>query len=216
MTHCILAIDTSAGTSVAVVKNGQVLSQLNFEENMKHAERIGEAIASALAVAELKPTEISSVVVGRGPAPFTGLRIGLAAAIMFAEGVGAKLFGVTSLDGIARATLEAEGTDLPLLVTADARRSEIYWALYDGTSKNGAPILIEGPGVGKPQDVSQKFAGQKHSKTSIKINAADLAKVLEAQVLDGKASHDISALYLREADAVAPKDIREAGKKVSG
>jgi tRNA threonylcarbamoyl adenosine modification protein YeaZ len=201
---------------VAVVKDGKVLSQLNFEENMKHAERIGEAIASALAVAEIKPAEISSVVVGRGPAPFTGLRIGLAAAIMFAEGVGAKLFGLRSLDGIARAALQDNATDLPLLVTADARRSEIYWALYGGLTKNGAPILIEGPGVGKPQVVSEKFADQNHAITDIKINAANLAKVLEAQVLDGQASHDISALYLREADAVAPKDIREAGKKVSG
>lgn len=216
MTHCILAIDTSAGTTVAVVKGGQICTQLNFDENMKHAERIGEAIASALAVVETKPTEVTSVVVGRGPAPFTGLRIGIAAAIMFAEAVGAKLFGVVSLDGIARAALESQPDAKPLLVTADARRSEIYWAVYDGVTKNGAPILIEGPGVAKPEVVNEKFADTKFAHTEIKINAADLAKVLEAQVLDGTASHDISALYLREADAVAPKDIRDAGKKVSG
>ncbi|MFM6971443.1 MAG: hypothetical protein ACKOWH_02505, partial [Rhodoluna sp.] len=82
--------------------------------------------------------------------------------------------------------------------------------------KNGAPILVEGPGVAKPDAVAEKFAGKNFSRTELKINAADLAKVLEAQVLDGNASHDISALYLREADAVAPKDLRDAGKKVSG
>lgn len=216
MTHCILAIDTSAGTTVAVVRDGTVAAQLNFEENMKHAERIGEAIASALAVADVKPNQISSVVVGRGPAPFTGLRIGIAAAVMFAEGAGAKLFGVPSLDGIARAHFEAEGTSSPVLVTADARRSEVYWAVYSGMTKNGAPICIEGPGVAKPAAVEEMFAGKNLARTEIKINAADLAKVLEAQVIDGTASHDVTAIYLREADAVVPKDLREAGKKVSG
>jgi tRNA threonylcarbamoyl adenosine modification protein YeaZ len=161
------------------------------------------------------------VVVGRGPAPFTGLRIGIAAAVMFAEGVGAKLFGVSSLDAIARAAFEkrvSAGYDSksPILVTADARRSEHYWAVYSGLSSSGAPILIEGPGVAKPAALDEKFAGQEIERTDIKISAVDLGKVFEAQLIDGTASDVIDALYLREADAVAPKVLRDFGKKVSG
>ena len=209
-----LCIDTSSGTTVAVLRGGEVLAELTFEENMKHAERIGEAIAQVIAAAEIRPNRISSVVVGRGPAPFTGLRIGVAAAIMFAEAVGAKLFGVVSLDAIARTALEhAAG---PILVTADARRSEVYWAVYSGLSANGAPIMIEGPGVCKPAELEAKFAGKSLARTDAKISAAALGRVFEAQLIDGTATHDVTALYLREADAVAPKDLREAGKKVSG
>ena len=223
MPNYTLCIDTSAGTTVAVLQGGETRSEIHFDENMKHAERIGDAIAQAVAAAEITPGRITNVVVGRGPAPFTGLRIGIAAAVMYAEGVGAKLWGVTSLDAIARAAFDAReadgangGADLPLLVTADARRSEVYWALYSGLSKSGAPIMIEGPGVAKPAALEELLADKKLDRTDIKINAADLGKVFEAQLLDGSASQNVTALYLREADAVAPKDLREFGKRVSG
>ena len=223
MPNWTLCIDTSAGTTVAVLQGGDVRSQIHFDENMKHAERIGDAIAQAIAAAEIKPARITNVVVGRGPAPFTGLRIGIAAAVLFAEGVGAKLWGVTSLDGIARAALVKRSADdvggngeRPLLVTADARRSEVYWALYSGLSKSGAPIMIEGPGVAKPAALEELLTGKEFDRTSLKINAADLGKVFEAQLVDGSASQNVTALYLREADAVAPKDLREFGKRVSG
>jgi len=236
MPNYTLCIDTSAGTTVAVLKGGETRSEIHFDENMKHAERIGDAIAQAVAGADIAPGRITNVVVGRGPAPFTGLRIGIAAAVMYAEGVGAKLWGVTSLDAIARAafdareaaganvasslpllvTADARASSLPLLVTADARRSEVYWALYSGLSKSGAPIMLEGPSVAMPAALDELLAEKKFDRTNIKINAADLGKVFEAQLLDGSASQNVTALYLREADAVAPKDLREFGKRVSG
>lgn len=220
MSNFTLCIDTSAGTTVAVLQGDEVRSEIHFDENMKHAERIGDAIAQAIAGAEITPGRITNVVVGRGPAPFTGLRIGIAAAVMFSEGVGAKLWGVTSLDAIARAALiergDASATAKPLLVTADARRSEVYWALYSGLTKSGAPILLEGPGVLKPAALEELLAGRELDRTQIKINAADLGRVFEAQLLDGTASTAVGPLYLREADAVAPKDLREFGKRVSG
>ena len=217
MPNYTLCIDTSAGTTVAVIQGDEIRSEIHFDENMKHAERIGDAIAQAIAGAGIKPGRISNVVVGRGPAPFTGLRIGIAAAVLFAEGVGAELWGVTSLDAIAHAAfLKRATSSKPILVTADARRSEVYWALYSGVSKSGAPILLEGPSVAKPAALEELLKGKEFDRTQIKINAADLGKVFEAQLLDGTASHNVTALYLREADAVAPKDLREFGKRVSG
>ena len=76
--------------------------------------------------------------------------------------------------------------------------------------------MIEGPGVTKPAALEELLAGKEFDRTEIKINAADLGKVFEAQLLDGSASQNVTALYLREADAVAPKDLREFGKRVSG
>jgi hypothetical protein len=76
--------------------------------------------------------------------------------------------------------------------------------------------MIDGPNVSKPAALDDLLAGKEFDRTDIKINAADLGKVFEAQLLDGTASHSVTALYLREADAVAPKDLREFGKRVSG
>lgn len=217
MTNYTLVIDTSAGTTVAVFEDDQLRAEVNHDESMKHAEQIGVAITQVLAKAKIIPSQITQVVVGRGPAPFTGLRIGLAAAKMFATGVSANLFGVCSLDAIARAALVSrQNSKTPILVTADARRSEHYWALYSGLSAAGAPVLVSGPGVAKPAEIEEKFAAQEFERTNKKISAADLGLVFLAQQKDGSASQVVVALYLRDPDAVAPKVLRDFGKKVSG
>lgn len=217
MTNWTLCIDTSAGTTVAVFEDDKLLAEINHDETMKHAEQIGVAISDVLAAAKITPGQVGQVVVGRGPAPFTGLRIGIAAAKMFAAGVSAKLFGVCSLDAIARSALSSrQNSKVPVLVTADARRSEHYWALYSGLSAAGAPVLISGPGVAKPTEIEEKFAAQEFERTNKKISAADLGLVFLAQQKDGSASQVVDALYLRDPDAVAPKVLRDFGKKVSG
>ena len=211
MPNHTLCIDTSAGTSVAVLRGAELLAEYNDGHNMGHTEVIGRAIASALADAGVAANQIKRVVVGRGPAPFTGLRVGIAAATMFAAGINAKLFGVVSLDAIAfEALTDAEQ---PLLVTADARRSEVYWALYSGRTKSGAPICIEGPGVIKPAALEELLAdrGINALRTQLPVHAAELGKLFEAQLIEGIESTDLTALYLRAPDAVPTP-----GKKVSG
>ena len=99
----LLAIDTTAGTSVALLKDGKVLAELNNDLGMKHAELIGDAIQSVFNQTAIRPQVLDAVVVGRGPALFTGLRVGIAAGMMFAEAAGAQLFGAVSHDAIALA-----------------------------------------------------------------------------------------------------------------
>jgi tRNA threonylcarbamoyl adenosine modification protein YeaZ len=216
----LLAIDTSAGTSVAVLKDGIALSEIEIADTRSHTESIGNAIASALTQAGVKPSQIKSVAVGRGPAPFTGLRDGIAAAIMFAEGAGAKLFGVVSLDAIAKQELStresADGSQL--LVASDARRSEHYWALYSGLDRHGVPVCVEGPSVNRPADIEAMLLarGITAARTSVVISARSIGELFEAQAAAGVLSEDITALYLRNPDAVEPKNLRDFGKKVSG
>jgi tRNA threonylcarbamoyl adenosine modification protein YeaZ len=221
----LLAIDTSSGTSVAVLKDGVALAEIEIADTRSHTESIGDAINDALKQAGVAPSRIRAVAVGRGPAPFTGLRVGIAAAIMFAEGVGAKLFGVVSLDAVAKQELGASGAVLgddqaaqPLLVTSDARRSEHYWALYSGLDRHGVPVCIEGPSVNKPADIETILAerGLAASTTSVTISARAIGELFEAQAAAGVLSHDVTALYLRNPDAVEPKNLRDFGKRVSG
>jgi tRNA threonylcarbamoyl adenosine modification protein YeaZ len=221
----VLAIDTSSGTSVAVLKDGIALAEIEIADTRSHTESIGDAINDALKSAGISPNRIHAVAVGRGPAPFTGLRVGIAAAVMFAEGVGARLFGIVSLDAIAKQEFEARGAvhgaadgAQPLLVTSDARRSEHYWALYSGLDRHGVPVCIEGPAVNRPADIEASLAerGIQTNTTSVIISARAIGELFEAQAAAGNLSHDITALYLRNPDAVEPKNLRDFGKRVSG
>jgi len=211
----MLAIDTSAGTTVALVRNGEVIAESNHDNTMGHAETVAVAIAEVLAAAP--GVGVNSVVVGRGPAPFTGLRVGIAAAMMFSQGAKAKLSGVISLDAIA--LLELEGNSAisstnPLLVVTDARRKEVYYALYSGLNSHGVPIRIDGPAVIKPAALAEMLIDKNITPVTAtkSITAAAIAKLAEAQLRDACLSTDVTALYLRQPDAVEG----QFGKKVSG
>jgi len=212
-----LAIDTSAGTSVALVAGGTVLAEVNIDDRMGHSENIGNALVEVFAKAGLAPSRISAVIAGRGPAPFTGLRVGIAAAIAFAEGVARPIFGVVSHDAVALAALEggaAVSAEHPLLITSDARRSEVYWSLYSGLDHHGAPVRIEGPNVAKPADLEVLLTERDLEvvRCEQQVSASQLARVAEKLILAGRLEPDVSALYLRAPDAVAPKPQVRLGK----
>lgn len=133
-----LAIDTSTSrTIVAVIDEGKVLFESFHEGATDHGKALPELIAEALQVVP-KPER---VVVGMGPGPFTGLRVGIMFARTFALARGIDLKGVCSLDAIA--IDQSEYT-----VAVDARRKEIYWASY----KDG--VRVAGPSVNKPDEVT--------------------------------------------------------------
>jgi tRNA threonylcarbamoyl adenosine modification protein YeaZ len=218
-----LAIDTSSGTSVAVSRDGNLLAEANHENPMGHAENIGEAIAEALSKAGVKPNEIGAVVVGRGPAPFTGLRVGIAAAVAFAEGIGVQLYGVVSHDAIAMAhfatnSKEAAATKSILVVRTDARRREEYWSAYSGVDENGLPRRIEGPGVASAEVIEERLSerGVPVTVARVSVSAGAIASLAAAAVKTGQLSTDVSALYLRAPDATEPKPHGRVGKSVSG
>ena len=209
MTQVLLAIDTSAGTAVAVLVNGEVASESYDANSMQHAEQIGIQIQRGLEAAKKKPSDVSAVAVGVGPGPFTGLRVGIAAAKMFAEGVSAPIYGVGSLDAIAF----ANSLDQPTLVLTDARRSEVFFGLYQGKTKAGVPKTLLGPGVNKQAEleVQLKAAGHNYVLANTQVSAANLGLLALAQLAEGTANTSVVANYLRAPDAVPAK-----GKKVSG
>jgi tRNA threonylcarbamoyl adenosine modification protein YeaZ len=209
MTQVLLAIDTSAGTAVAVLVDGVVASESYDANSMQHAEQIGIQIQQVLEVAKKKSSDVTAVAVGVGPGPFTGLRVGIAAAKMFAEGVSAPLIGVGSLDAIAF----ANSLDEPTLVLTDARRSEVFFGLYQGKTAAGVPKAIIGPGVKKQAELEAQLQVEGHSYllANTEVSAASLGLLALAQLAEGTANTSVVANYLRAPDAVPAK-----GKKVSG
>lgn len=209
MTQVLLAIDTSQGTAVAVLVDGKVIAENYQEDSMAHAEKIGVEIRKTLAAAGRSASEVTAVAVGVGPAPFTGLRVGIAAAKMFAEGVGSPVFAISSLDAIAFGLELDENT----LVLTDARRSEVYFGLYRGKTKAGVPITIDGPGVEKQLELETRLAskGISYKLVSGRVAPGNLGLLALAKLAEGTAQTKPQANYLRAPDAVPAK-----GKKVSG
>jgi tRNA threonylcarbamoyl adenosine modification protein YeaZ len=209
MTQVLLAIDTSAGTAVAVLVDGVVASESYDANSMQHAEQIGIQIQQVLEAANKKSSDVTAVVVGVGPGPFTGLRVGIAAAKMFAEGVSAPIYGVGSLDAIAF----ANSLDEPTLVLTDARRSEVFFGLYQGKTAAGVPKALLGPGVKKQAELEAQLQVEGHSYllANTQVSAANLGLLGLAQLAEGTANTSVVANYLRAPDAVPAK-----GKKVSG
>ncbi|HEX6955511.1 MAG TPA: tRNA (adenosine(37)-N6)-threonylcarbamoyltransferase complex dimerization subunit type 1 TsaB [Agromyces sp.] len=147
----LLAIDTSTGTSVAVVdRDGGVLAEHGTDDTMRHAEVVGAFIRDALASAGVRPIELSAVAAGMGPGPFTGLRVGIAAAHAFALGIGRPFVPVVSHDAIARAWYAEHGAG-PLQVVTDARRRESAVSDYDGLDADGIPVRSAAPRL-EPRD----------------------------------------------------------------
>lgn len=209
MKQVFLAIDTSQGTSVAVLIDGVVVAEAKDSNPMRHAENIGTLIASCIEQAGVKASEITDVAVGVGPGPFTGLRVGIAAAKMFAAGSKAKLHGVGSLDAIAF-ELGLEG---PTLVISDARRSEVYFGLFQAKSPNGVPRRLQVPAVAKQAQVESNLQsqGQPYELVQRPVSAASIGLLAIAMLSEGVNPEPIQANYLREPDATQAKP-----KKVSG
>ena len=208
MKQVLLAIDTSQGTSVAVLIDGEVAAEATDSNPMRHAENIGTLIARCVEQAKVKPNEITDVAVGVGPGPFTGLRVGIAAAKMFAAGSKAKLHGVGSLDAIAfRLDLEA-----PTLVVSDARRSEVYFGLFQGKSAKGIPQRLMVPAVGKQAEIESRLQTQAQPYELVQrpVSAVSIGLLAIALVSEGIKPEPIQANYLREPDAVQARP-----KKVS-
>jgi len=143
----VLAIDTAtpAVTAGIVRLDGlDVLAERVTVDARAHAERLTPNVLGALADAGLTVNDLSAVVVGCGPGPFTGLRVGMATAAAYGHALGIPVHGVCSLDAIG---IESTGTTSEVLVVTDARRREVYWARYrDG-------VRVDGPAVNAPADV---------------------------------------------------------------
>ncbi|KUH84908.1 tRNA threonylcarbamoyladenosine biosynthesis protein TsaB [Mycobacterium sp. IS-1556] len=143
----ILAIDTAtpAVTAGVVRLDGlEVLAERVTVDARAHAEQLTPNVVAALADAQVTVADLGAVVVGCGPGPFTGLRVGMASAAAFGHALGVPVHGVCSLDAIG---IESRGDGSDVLVVTDARRREVYWARYrDG-------VRVDGPAVNAPADV---------------------------------------------------------------
>ena len=204
----LLAIDTSAGTSVAVVDlTHGVLAERGVADTMRHAEVVGRLIQECLTEAAIPVSALSGVVGGMGHGPFTGLRVGIAAARVFALGIDRPLVPVVSHDAIAYGAYRTGHTG-PLLVVTDARRREVYWSAYSGADAQHLPARIGPPTLAKPAELLE--ADFVHAALprldAATISAGDLGMVAELAFAAGRPFAADEALYLRSPDVTVSKN----------
>lgn len=208
----LLSIDTSAGTSVAVVDRDRgVIAEQAVDDTRRHAEVVGELIVRCLAEAAVPVTALSGVAVGMGPGPFTGLRVGIAAAQAFALGAARPLVRVVSHDAVAFGHY-GSGAAGPLLVVTDARRGEVYWSTYSGADEAGLPVRVAGPGLVRPAGLADAIAASDAAgdiASYTRVDAATISAGQAGMLAETLFAHDRpfagrEALYLRSPDVTPP------------
>jgi tRNA threonylcarbamoyl adenosine modification protein YeaZ len=187
-----LVLDTSTPAVTAGLvdlDDLRVLAEAVVVDGRRHGELLAVNLRSVLLAGTPE-----TVVVGVGPGPFTGLRVGIVTAAAFAEARDLPVHGVCSLDGLA-----APGTG----AVTDARRKEVYWAVYDEAAQR-----VDGPHVTTPELAKEALAGRRvvgdgaqlygfaTDETPRYPQVAALARASLTQHLP------LTPLYLRRPDAV--------------
>jgi tRNA threonylcarbamoyl adenosine modification protein YeaZ/ribosomal-protein-alanine acetyltransferase len=172
-----LAIDTSTSrTTVAIVKNGVLLAQRDHDDPIAHGEILPRLVAELLQI----ENSVDEVVIGMGPGPFTGLRVGIVFGQSFALARGIPWRGVCSLDSMAAQIKEND-----CIVAIDARRKEFFWAHYvDGLRVNEPQVALT--------QVVDRMTASIHKEGEIYPAAGNLP------ALDGNIREP---LYIRRPDA---------------
>jgi len=232
----VIALDTSAAVAVSLIdESGRALASRSTPEQRRHAELLAPMIVDVLAEAGVDRADLTAVVVGTGPAPFTGLRVGLVTARTLAFALGIPVHGVSSLDALAVGAARELGLEpgAELVAVTDARRREVYAARYRVAAAAPAhaahgPLveLVDGPVVDTPQAVAESIGqgalavGAGASLYGEHLSAAagapadpdpaDLARLALARLAAGAATLPTEPLYLRRPDVVPPAERKRA------
>ena len=205
-----LVVDTSsAAVTAGVVELAEqrVLAERVTVNGRAHGELLSPSIRDCLDRAGRVPAELAAVIAGVGPGPFTGLRVGLVTAAAIGDALGLPCYPVCSLDAMAVAHPDAGR----LLVAGDARRKEVYWALYEAGRRLTEPAVTKPAEL--PADLGAAVAVGAGARLYAELlglplaegdypSVTGLAALARERVLAGAPGEPLTPLYLRRPDAV--------------
>lgn len=210
-----LALDTATSAiGVAVLREGAEPVRAVEVDARRHTELLAPLVTRALAEAGAGVRDLDAIVVGTGPGPFTGLRVGLVTAVTTGYALGVPVHGVCSLDALAAQALD--GTDAAeVLVATDARRREVYWARYRRGATGGVEA-VTAPAVSAPAELPDDVRALPTAGRGpvlypelfpagvegvLDVDPAWLGRVGLARVAAGEPT-PVEPLYLRRPDAL--------------
>jgi tRNA threonylcarbamoyl adenosine modification protein YeaZ len=213
----VLVLSTSSAAvtaGIGEVRNGgcRVLAEHAVVDGRKHGEALAPLVKQCLADASSTPADLGAVVADVGPGPFTGLRVGLVTAAAMADALGLPTYGVCSLDALAAAVAD-DGA--PFLVATDARRREVYWAVYGGTGDRLTEPAVDKPDVAAASSLGAQRAVGAGARLYADVfgipvtgpdhpDVAGILSLAAARVAASAPSEPLTPLYLRRPDAVEP------------
>ena len=216
----ILSFDTSNNlASVAIMHNEELLSYSSTEQNSKQAEKLFQLIEQNLQQANLQLTDIDLVSLTNGPGSFTGVRIGLAAALGLQMGCKAQFIALTNFQVLAWQAKNRYANS-PIAVLLDARREQVYLQQFNAELEaltEAKLIEVEELLAQLPANLELAFSGDGvkllpasdpkwhvDESLNINVNAEILAKA-SLFYWQNKRYHDLIPLYIREPDVSKPK-----------
>jgi tRNA threonylcarbamoyladenosine biosynthesis protein TsaB len=209
----ILALDTASPVCSACILDAaadRVLAEISEVIGTGHAERLMPMVEEVLAAAGVALTKIDLIACSVGPGSFTGVRVGVAAARGFAQGLGIPTVGVSTLEALAADALGQAG-GRPVRVLIDARRGEVHMQDFsaDGSPLSDPALMAVGDagigldafmavGTGAPLVAPDAMSLLAEAATGAIVG---FARIAAAKWRRGETSLTLSPLYLRGADA---------------
>jgi tRNA threonylcarbamoyladenosine biosynthesis protein TsaB len=205
----LLGLDTSTSAASACVlrADGEGFEVVPPSERLQdppaHASELMPAVADAMARAGIGWGDLDAIAVGVGPGTFTGLRIGLATARALASANGLPLRRVSSLAALAA------GIEAPLrLALIDARRGELFGALYEAGDRLWAPFAA------RPEELVERLREAGLSPLAAGDGSVRFRGMLEEAGIqvpaDDSQAHVVRALHVCRLGAGAPDEPPEA------
>lgn len=210
----LLALDTATpAVTVALHDGTDVVASSSQVDARRHGELLLPTVDRVLAEAGTRLDAVTGIVVGIGPGPYTGLRVGLMTADTFGLALGVPVHGLCTLDGLAYAS----DLDVPFVVATDARRKEVYWARYADSRTR-----VTDPAVDRPAEIADAVAGLPavgagallypdtfpRAHAPEQVSAAALASLAAGKLAAGEELPPPRPLYLRRPDAQVPKNYK--------
>ncbi|MFE3514915.1 tRNA (adenosine(37)-N6)-threonylcarbamoyltransferase complex dimerization subunit type 1 TsaB [Streptomyces sp. NPDC059166] len=210
-------MDTATPAVTAALHDGtSVIAETGQVDARRHGELLLPAVHRVLAEAGTTLDAVTGVVVGVGPGPYTGLRVGLVTAATFGSALSVPVHGLCTLDALAYAA-GRDGLEGPFAVATDARRKEVYWARYDASGARAGE-----PGVDRPADIAERLAGLPvagagallypeafpDARGPEHVSAGALAALAAERLAAGAELLPPQPLYLRRPDAQVPKNYK--------
>lgn len=206
-----LAIDSSLGTSVAVSDGSRIVT-FCVDDHLRHAEVVATLIARALAAVHLDSSQIQHVVAGMGPGPFTGLRVGIAAAHGFAAGRRLSVLPLVSHEAVALAALMDDPERTEARIVTDARRKEFFVTTYGRPDEDGIPALLGAPSLVARADLGEAADSQDPSRIDpVRVDAGTLIELAALRLAHNRAFEPDAALYLRSPDVTPSAGPKRVG-----
>jgi tRNA threonylcarbamoyladenosine biosynthesis protein TsaB len=237
----VLSLDTTTcAGSVALVEDHRILAERRGDPLRTHAGRLPRDVLSLLDEHGLSPSDVDLFAVASGPGSFTGMRVGIATMQGLAFVQGRRIAAVSALEAIAQSTTRDLTAGTVIGVWMDARRHDVFSALYRLAAKPpfdpGRLVELDGPAVGDPAatlirwgrivDRAALFVGDGAAQYGDVLRSCHPdARIIDAPRLAGTiglmavasseaggtlAPGDVRPLYVRRPDAEVEREKQES------